>query len=99
MCARSRFCSLFALAGVDAAIAWLLPRQGDPALDAPLPAHAALDPPADWRGGAPPPVAPAAAPAAPAAVWTPGVAGILRREQEQAAALEQCATHMRVKIW
>lgn len=79
------------LAGVDAAIAWLLPRQGDPALDAPLPAHAAPDPPVDWRGGAPPHGAPAAAPAAPATVWTPGVAGILRREQEQAAAQEQCA--------
>ena len=81
------------LAGVDAAIAWLLPRQGDPALDAPMPAHAAPDPPADWRGGAPAHVdVRAAAPAAPGAVWTPGVAGILRREQEQAAAQEQCAS-------
>ena len=80
------------LAGVDAAIAWLLPRQGDPALDAPMPAHAAPDPPADWRGGAPTHGVPAAAPVAPGAVWTPGVAGILRREQEQAAAQEQCAS-------
>ncbi|KAK9843451.1 hypothetical protein WJX81_003206 [Elliptochloris bilobata] len=70
--------------GVDAAIAWLLPRQGDPALDAPLQRHAPLEPPADWRGGA---GTPAAAPS-PAAVWTPGVAGILRREQQQAAAQE-----------
>ena len=76
---------------MDAAIAWLLPRQGDPALDAP------------WQAR-PPPGAPPAGQraeasaqgrqretAAPSAVSTPGVAGILRREQQQAAAQEQCA--------
>jgi len=82
-------CRLRARAGVDAAIAWLLPRQGDPALDALPPAHV---PQARQPAESP------AGPPAQAAAFTPGVAGILLREQAQAAAQEQCASRLGMLI-